>query len=270
MSAAPKPRLLVTRLLPPLTQKKLVSFKDKFNIIQFESGIGREDLIKQAPGCEALYCLITDKIDKDVIDAAGPSLRIVSTMSVGMDHIDLDYCKLKGIKVANTPDVLTDATADLTLALLLATLRRIPEAIRTVQQGRWGNWSPTWICGTSLAQKTVGIVGLGRIGSAVVDRLVPFKVGKVLYCGNSPKGTKWSIETHYTSFEEVLRNSDIVIVTCALTDATQGMFNEEAFRKMKPTSTLINVSRGSIVNQDALCHALREGLIASAGNVIFI
>ncbi|XP_027734927.1 glyoxylate reductase/hydroxypyruvate reductase isoform X2 [Empidonax traillii] len=178
-----------------------------------------------------LLCLLSDRIDREVLDAAGPSLKVISTMSVGFDHLALDEIKKRGIRVGYTPDVLTDATAELSVALLLSACRRLPEAAEQVKSGGWTTWKPLWMCGYGLSDSTVGIIGLGRI--------VPLT--------------------------RLAEESDFVVVTCALTPATQGMCNKDFFSRMKKTSVFVNTSRGTVVNQEDLYEALSQGRIAAAG-----
>ncbi|KAI8903307.1 D-isomer specific 2-hydroxyacid dehydrogenase [Gorgonomyces haynaldii] len=250
-----RPRLLVTRRLPPKTQQHF----DITQHMEFESPIPKSHLLRDY---EYLLCMLTDKIDSKVMESA-PSLRLVSTMSVGYDHIDVQTAKERGIQVGNTPDVLTNATADLTLGLLLATTRRLVEATRAVQIKQWTTWNPVWMCGSQLSDKKVGIVGMGRIGQAVAKRLISFEVDQILYTSRTQKSLSFPAEC--TSLDELLQQSDIVIATCALNQETRHLFNKERFKMMKPTSTFINVSRGGVVNQPDLYQALKEGWIHNCG-----
>ena len=264
-------KVLVTRLLPPQAQKRLEMLKcsGKIQLTQWNSmtePIPRKMLLKELYDSHGLLCLLTDKINKEALDC-GPTLKYVSSMSVGLDHIDLEGCKCRNIGVGNTLGVLTDCTADLTVGLLLATLRKFNTAIDAVKTDHaWGPWNPTQFCGYKLAGKSIGIVGMGQIGHAVVERLIPFKAGPFYYTTGSgnAKTTLFEAE-HVISLDELLAKSDIVIATCALTPQTKGMFALAQFRKMKRNSVFINVSRGTIVNQDDLVIALKEGSIMLAG-----
>lgn len=230
--------------------------------------VPREQLLKKVAGKDALFCMLTEKINAELLDAAGPNLKVIGTMSVGFDHIDLEECKRRGILVGNTPDVLTDATAELTVSLLLATSRRLMEATKEVTNGGWSNcaWGPLWMCGKSLAGSVVGVVGLGRIGFAVAERLHAFKVKQIVYCGNAPKPkASEQLNAKFVSFEELLRVSDFVIGCCALNPKTAGLFNKGAFKKMKSSTIFINTSRGGLVNHDDLYEALTTGEIKAAG-----
>lgn len=213
-----------------------------------------------------IYCLLTDKIDAEVLEACGDSLRVVSTMSVGHNHIDVEWCKAHGVAVGYTPDVLTETTADLALGLLLATARRIPEAAAAVQAGAWTTWKPMWLTGKDVAGSTVGVIGLGRIGAAIATRLRGFGC-RILYTGGrGPKpDVAGPLGAEYLELGAMLAASDFVVVACALTDATRGLLGPEEFRSMKSDAMLVNIARGEVVNQDALIAALAAGEIAAAG-----
>ncbi|XP_052237499.1 glyoxylate reductase/hydroxypyruvate reductase-like isoform X2 [Dreissena polymorpha] len=195
----------------------------------------------------------------------GENLRVVGTMSVGYDHVDLSACRKRGIPVGYTPDVLTSATAELTMALLLTVSRRIQEGVTAVKDGSWGTWAPLWLCGQGLEGATVGVVGLGRIGFAVAQRLKPFGVSKILYTGQSEKASSAQLPAEYVTFDKLLNDSDFVIGCCALNSKTTGLFNADTFKKMKKNAIFINTSRGGLVNQDDLYTALKNGDILAAG-----
>ncbi|XP_067839452.1 glyoxylate reductase/hydroxypyruvate reductase-like [Heptranchias perlo] len=232
----------------------------------FDDPVPRSDLLKEVAGIHGLYCLLTEKIDKELLEAAGPNLKVISTMSVGFDHLSLEEIKKRGIRVGYTPDVLTNATAELTVALLLATTRRLMEAVAEAKNGGWGTWKPLWLCGYGLNDSTVGIVGLGRIGLAVAQRLKPFGVKKFLYTDFEPKPeVAAQIQAEYVPLDKLAEQSDFVTVHCALTPETNGLCNKELFSKMKKTAVFINTSRGAVVNQDDLHQALTTGQIAAAG-----
>jgi lactate dehydrogenase-like 2-hydroxyacid dehydrogenase len=214
---------------------------------------------------DGLYCLLTERIDDELLDAAGPSLKVVSTLSVGYDHIDIKACRRRNVAVGNTPGVLTETSADLTLGLLLATARRIPESIEAVRKGEWTTWKPEWMAGYDLYGSTVGIVGLGRIGAAVATRLRGFNC-RLLY--NSPKPKPEIADplgAEFADFPDLLTESDFITIHAPLIAATRNLFNADAFRKMKRTAILINTSRGGTVDQEELYHALVSGEIAAAG-----
>ncbi|XP_039255637.2 glyoxylate reductase/hydroxypyruvate reductase-like isoform X1 [Styela clava] len=259
-------RILVTRRIP---REAIDILATKCNIDVWDSDecIPNQTLHKRIEGIDGLFCLLTDKIGSATLDAAGPSLKVVSTMSVGVDHIDLRECARRNINIGYTPDVLTAATAEFTLALLLATSRRIVEATREAQSGGWGTWKPTWLCGPSLLGGTVGIVGLGRIGIATLERLRPFGPKKFLYNNTKRRSIEEENElsVEYATLDDLLKRSDFVLCLCALTPESTNLFNREAFNKMKRTAIFINTARGGIVDQDALYEALSSNKIAAAG-----
>lgn len=259
--------VLVTRQVPkPAMDILHQSQSCNLDVWDSEDPIPRDELLKRVKGVDCLYCLLTERIDGELLDAAGPQLKIVSTMSVGYDHVDTNEIKKRGIKLGYTPGVLTDATANLTVALLLATARRLIEAAAEVKNGGWGTWKPLWMCGPSLRGSTVGIVGYGRIGVAVAQRLAPFGVAKFLYTDivENPEGAA-ATNAQYVDKDTLLKESDFVLGCTALTAQTKEMFNKDAFSKMKKTAIFINSSRGGVVQQDDLCEALKSGEIAMAG-----
>ncbi|KAI4895448.1 hypothetical protein NFI96_011961 [Prochilodus magdalenae] len=265
------PRVYVTRQIPPRGLQILrESGQVQFELWDSDDPVPRQELLKKVKGCDGLICVLTEKIDAEVLDAAGPNLKVLSTMSVGFDHLSLDELKKRsvhvGIRVGYTPEVLTDAVAELTIALLLATSRRLIEATHEAKTGGWGTWRTLWLCGYELADSTVGILGLGRIGVAIAERLKTFKVKKFIYTDVAPRPELAEmIQAEYVSMDELARQSDFLAVCCALTPETQGICNKHLFSKMKNTSIFINTSRGGVVNQEDLYEALSTGQIAGAG-----
>ena len=225
----------------------------------------RKDYLASVPGIDGLLCLLSDKIDTEILDAAGPNLKAISTLSVGFDHVNIEECNKRKITVGYTPGILTNATAELTVSLLLSTSRRLKEAMAAVISGEWGSWKPMWLCGSGLDGSTVGVVGLGRIGMAVAERLKPFGVKKFVYSGRSVKPDADKIQAEFVPFEELLECSDFVVVCCAYTPDTAGLFDKKAFEKMKKSAIFVNTSRGGCVVQDDLYNALVNGDIAAAG-----
>ena len=259
-----KPTVLITRRIPaPLVERIAADCSVRY--WDSNDTLGRAELLAQAAGVDGIYCLIPDRIDAEVLDAAGPSLRVVSTMSVGVDHIDVAVCKSRNVVIGHTPDVLTETTADLTLALMLATTRRLPEAMAAVRDGSWGTWHPFWMTGIDLYGSTVGIVGLGRIGVAVARRLHGFGC-TVLYTGRRPNEEHAAeAQASFRTLDDLLAESDIVTLHCPLTAETRHLIDAVALGKMMRTALLINTSRGPVVDQDALYAALADGTIAAAG-----
>ncbi|XP_013195552.1 glyoxylate reductase/hydroxypyruvate reductase [Amyelois transitella] len=258
-------KVYVTRSDMPECGVQLLQKECIVNMWNKPSPVPREDFLKNVVGSNGIYCSLTDKIDKAVLDAAGPGLKVVATISVGYDHIDVQECKKRGIRIGYTPDVLTDATAELTLALLLSTSRRLPEAIHEAKSGGWVSWAPTWMTGPGLADATVGIVGYGRIGQAVARRVKAFNTARILYFNRSERPEAKEVGAIKVSFDEILAQSDFIICCAALVPETKEIFNKSAFEKMKKTAIFINTSRGGTVDQNALIEALKSNTIRAAG-----
>ena len=259
-----KPTVVVTRQLP---QAAIAPILERCNARYWDSEepIERSRLLEWVQGADGLYCLLTESVDDELLDAAGPGLRVVATMSVGYDHVDVTALRKRGIPLGNTPGVLTETTAELALALLLATARRLPEGTHAVQSGTWPTWRPMWMTGRDIHGSTVGLVGLGRIGSAFARMLGGFGC-RILYTGprEKPEAAR-EVGATFVPMDTLLEESDFVAVHCPLNDQTRSLFSAEAFRKMKPTAVLINTSRGGVIDQEALYDALVNGEIAAAG-----
>lgn len=259
-----KPNVVITRRVP---RPGLERVQEACNVRLWDSDepIPRATLLEWVKGIDGLYCLLTERIDDELLDAAGPNLKVVSTISVGYDHIDVPACLRRGVAVGNTPGVLTDTTADLAVALLLATARRIPESIDAIRRGEWTTWKPEWMAGQDVYGSTVGIVGFGRIGYAVAKRLRGFDC-RILYFDPFPnQKLADEVGAIYSPLDDLLAASDFVTLHTALTPETRHLMNAAAFAKMKPTAILINTSRGGVVDQDALYQALTTGQILAAG-----
>jgi len=215
------------------------------------------------PYAEGILCLLTERIDAALLDRA-PRLRVVSTMAVGVDHIDVAACSERGIAVGHTPGVLTEATADLAMALLLAAARRLPDAARDVREGRWSTWSPTGWLGADLRGARLGIVGLGQIGAATARRARGFGL-ELVYANPSPRP---ELETELgivpVSLEELWATSDFVSLHVPLRPSTHHLVDAAVLRAMKPTAILVNTARGPVVDPAALADALHGGTIAAA------
>ena len=221
------------------------------------------ELRERLAEADGLFTLLTDRVDEALL-AQAPRLRVVSNMAVGVDNVDLAACTRRGIPVGNTPGVLTDATADLTMALLLAAGRRLPEAAADARAGRWTTWSPTGWLGADLAGATLGIVGLGKIGRAVAQRARGFGL-RLVYSEPSPRPeVEAELGATYLPLSDLLRQSDFVTLHVPLTPETRGLIGEAELRAMKPTAILINAARGPVVQTAALVRALSEGWIAGA------
>lgn len=233
-------------------------------VIGTEQGTGWSANVTEAmPRADGLLSLLTDRVDEALLEKM-PHLRIVSNMAVGVDNIDVPACTRRGILVGNTPGAMTDATADLTMSLLLAAARRLPESSRDAREGRWQTWSPTGWLGADLRGATLGIVGLGKIGRAVAERARGFGL-RLVYWGPAPSPeNEAAVGARYVSFDELLSTSDFVTLHCPLNESTRGLINEAVLRKMKPSAILVNAARGPVVDTSALVNALSENWIRFA------
>jgi glyoxylate reductase len=253
------PRTLVTRKLPSAVIARLEAVSE-VDLHLGGAAISRDELLQRVAGVDALVCLLTDTIDAAVLDAAGPQLKIVANVAVGYNNIDLAACRARGIVVTNTPDVLTNACADFTWALILAITRRLGEGERVVRAGAWGGWALDYMLGMELRGKQLGLVGLGRIGRAVAEKAPAFGMS-VAYTARSaadlPNATQMSLD-------RLLSTSDVVSLHCPMTPETKHLIDQTALTRMKRTAYLINTSRGPVVDEGALAWALKERLIAGA------
>jgi glyoxylate reductase len=224
----------------------------------------RADVLTRVATVDALYCMLTDQIDRELLERA-PQLRVVSNMGVGVDNVDLAACTQLGIPVGNTPGVLTEATADLAFALVLAAARRIGEGIQHVRNDEWGEWRPGLLLGRDVHSSVIGIIGMGRIGGAVARRAAGFGMS-IVYSGPSSKPEiEEELGAARRDLAELLAEADHVVVTAPLNADTHHLINAAALRLMKSTATLTNVARGPLVDTDALVAALASGVIAAAG-----
>lgn len=217
--------------------------------------------VREADG---LLCLLTDTIDEPLL-ACAPRLRVVSQMAVGIDNVDVAACARRGIVVGNTPGALTETTADLAFALLMAAARRLGEAERLLRADGWGSWSPLFLAGLDIHHATLGIVGMGRIGFEMARRARGFDM-RILYTSPRPcPEAERDLNARRVTLAELLRESDFVSLHCPLTPATRGLIGAGELAAMKPTAVLVNAARGAVVDQRALCEALRDRRIAAAG-----
>lgn len=232
-----------------------------------------EELRARVPGHEYLLCLLTDQIDAALLEAgarASPPLRLVANMAVGYNNIDVEAARRLGIHVTNTPGVLTDATADFTLALLLAVARRIPEADRFTRAGHFTGWQPLLLLGAELRGKTLGIVGMGRIGRAVARRALGFGLS-ILYASRHPLPAEEerALSATHATLEEVLRRADFLSLHVPYTAETHHLLNAETFGLLKPGAYVINTARGPIIDEAALVAALQSGQVRGAALDVF-
>ncbi|MEO8269489.1 MAG: D-glycerate dehydrogenase [Aureliella sp.] len=260
-----KPPIYVSRKIPE-AGLELLRQQTQLRLHEGSMPPTREELLRGIAGCVGILALLSDRIDSEVFDAAGDALKVISNFAVGTNNIDVAEAKRRGIAVGNTPDVLTDATADIAVSLLLAVARRIKQSARDVEEGEWKTWEPRGWIGLDLAGKTLGIAGMGRIGAAVAQRLCGGWQMQLVYTARHPKpelDSRWG--ARHVELPELLATSDFVSLHVPLTSQTQHMIDAQALSLMKPTSVLINTARGEVVEQDALEQALREGRIFGAG-----
>ncbi|KAG5891372.1 hypothetical protein JTB14_020104 [Gonioctena quinquepunctata] len=260
-----KPSVYVTRLV----HKEAMDLLNQHCEVTTWTGscsVPREELLNNIENKNALFCMLSDRIDSTVLDKAGNNLKVIATMSVGFDHLDIEEMQKRNIKIGYTPVVLTEAAAELAVALLLATSRRLLEANEEARTGGWQAWSPFWMCGPGIRGSTVGIVGLGRIGQEIARKLKSFNPKRIIYYNRSERADDArKIGAERVSFEELLAESDFISLSLPLTPETKHMFDEKAFCKMKPTAVFVNTGRGGLVDQDALVRALENKTIWAAG-----
>jgi glyoxylate reductase len=254
-----KPTVLVTRKLPSSVITRLDEVFD-VDLYAGSSAIPREEFLRRVAGKDALVCLLTDTIDVPVFDAAGPSLKVVANVAVGYNNIDVLACRARNIVVTNTPDVLTNACADFTWALILAVTRRLGEGERVMRAGAWTGWALDYMLGMELRGKQLGLVGLGRIGRAVAAKAPAFGM-TVAYTARNPVDLPGAA---HMPLDKLLASSDVVSLHCPMTTETKHLIDQKALARMKRSAYLINTSRGPVVDEAALAWALRERLIAGA------
>jgi glyoxylate reductase len=263
-SNADRPRVFITRRLPEIGLQRIAAVCDA-TVWQDRLPPSRDELLASVKGCHGIVTLLSDRIDAELFEAAGPSLRVVSNFAVGVNNIDLADAARRGIAIGNTPDVLTDATADIALTLLLAAARHAKAASDEVREGRWRTWEPTGWLGVDLVGRTVGIVGMGRIGSAVAKRLAGGWGMRVLYTARSDKQVAGIEHCRRVELEELLQQSDFVSLHTDLNAATKGLIGRPQLSLMKRTAVLVNTARGGVLDQNALADALESGQIFAAG-----
>jgi glyoxylate reductase len=256
--------VLVTRRIPE-AGLELIRRECAVQLWEEDRPMPKERLLALAAGKDGIVCLLSDPMGADVMAAAGPKLRAIAIMAVGYDNIDLAEATRRGIVVGNTPGVLTEATADLTWALILSLGRRIVEGDRLVRSGGWTGWGPTQLVGADYTGQTLGIVGLGRIGKAVARRGRGFGM-KVIYHNRKrlPEREEAALPARYAGMDELIAESDFISLHCPLNRESHHLLSRERIARMKPTAYLVNVARGPVVDEAALVEALQEGRIAGA------
>jgi glyoxylate reductase len=263
-----KPYVYVTRKVPDEILKDLSEVAEVGMWREEGTPVPREILEKEAKRAAGLITMLTEKVDRSLLEEA-TSLQVVANVAVGHDNVDIGTATEKGVAVCNTPDVLTDTTADLTFALLMAAARRMVEAAQYIKDDKWKNWSPFLLAGNDVHHKTIGIVGMGRIGEAVAKRATGFDM-KILYHNRSRKPeTEKMLGAAYVEFEELLERADFIVCLTPLTSETEGLFDMTAFKRMKRSAVFVNVSRGPVVDEAALLEALNKGEIAAVGLDVF-
>ena len=263
-----KYKVFITRAIPESALQKLQAIADVDIWNSEETPVPREVLEEKIQEVDGLFCLLTESIDEDLLSRAR-NLKVVSNMAVGYNNIDVEAASKRGIAVTNTPGVLTETTADLTFALLMATARRIVEASDYLRKGQWLTWSPMQLTGQDIYGATLGIVGLGRIGEALAKRAKGFDMNVLYYNRSRKLSAEEQFGLEYREFTNLLKESDFVCVMTPLTPETKGLIGKRELAQMKKTAILINTARGGIVDEDALYEALVDGTIWAAGLDVF-
>ncbi len=264
--ARKKPLVVVTRKLPEVIETRMMELFDA-RLNDDDAPLDKAALIEAVATAEVLVATVCDRIDSEVIAAAGPKLGLIANYGTGVDHIDLAAARRREITVTNTPDVLTGDTADMTMALVLAVPRRLAEGERVLRAGRWAGWSPTWMLGHRVHGKRLGIVGMGRIGRALARRARGF--GLAVHYHNRhrvhPEIEDELEATYWESLDQMLARMDIVSVNCPHTPATYHLLSERRLKLLQPHAYVVNTSRGEVIDENALTRLLIEGRIAGAG-----
>jgi glyoxylate reductase len=265
-----KLKIVVTRKLPAAVELRMKELFDT-RLNQDDHAFTHEELVAAVQTADVLVPTVTDRIDGRVLARAGDQLRLIAQFGAGVDNIDVQSAVQRGITVTNTPGVLTDDTADVAMALILAVPRRLHEGAQVMDQGRFDGWTPTWMMGRRLAGKRLGIIGMGRIGQAVARRAKAF--GLQIHYHNrkpvSPRTEELLEATYWDSLDQMLARMDIVSINCPHTPATFHLMNARRIDLMKPESYLINTARGEVIDEAALARALKAGKIAGAGLDVF-
>ncbi|WP_274236141.1 2-hydroxyacid dehydrogenase [Allobacillus halotolerans] len=263
-----KPIVYVTRRLP---NEIISELTEKYQVKMWEEEempVPRDVLKKEIAEADAVLSMLTDTFDEELLNMAS-RLKVIANLAVGFDNIDVKACEARGITVTNTPDVLTDTTADLTFGLLLATARRIPESVDVIRKDEWKTWSPYMMAGSDVHHKTIGIVGMGSIGEAVAKRATGFDMNILYHNRNRKPEAEEKLGARYVSIDELLAQSDFVVSMTPLTEETKGMFDARAFDRMRKSAFFINASRGGVMNEADLYQAIKEEKIQGAGLDVF-
>jgi glyoxylate reductase len=262
-------RIVVTRVIPGPALDLLREAGDLW-LNPDDRALTREELHAAIAGADAVVTLLHDRVDDAFLEAAGPQLRVVANVAVGYDNADVQACAARGVRFTNTPGVLTDATADIAFALILMVTRRLAEGERLIRAQRPWNWHMSFMLGSGIQGKTLGVVGLGQIGTATARRARAFGM-EIAYSGRhrADVALEAELDARYVTLDELLAAADVVSLHCPLSDETRHLITAERLRQMQPTAYLINTTRGPVVDEGALAAALREGVIAGAGLDVF-
>lgn len=259
-------KIFVTRKIPEAGIKMLRDKNYEVEVSDFDGVLPREKLLEKVKGADAILSLLTDKINAEVFEAAGPQLKIVANYAVGYDNLDLEAAKKRGVAMTNTPEVLTESVAEQTIALMFAISRRIVESDQFMRDGKYIGWAPMLFLGNDLVGKTLGLVGLGRIGAAVAKRMHDgFEMKIIYYDVKRNEDLEKQYHLEYKDLESLLKESDFVSVHVPLIPATKHLIGEAQLKMMKKTAYLINTSRGPVIDEGALVEALKNGEIKGAG-----
>jgi glyoxylate reductase len=266
MAERKKPLIIVTRKLPDAIETRMMElFNARLNLD--DHAMSREELRQAVETADVLVPTVTDTIDEALLNQAGPQLKLIANFGNGVDHIDLRAARARGITVTNTPGVLTEDTADMTMALILATARRLSEGERLVRSGQWTGWAPTVMLGARLAGKRLGIIGMGRIGQALARRAKAFGLS-IHYHNRKQVHPEVETEldaTYWESLDQMLTRMDIIAVTCPRTPATYHLLNARRLGLLKSSAILVNISRGQVVEEATLARMLQMKEIGGAG-----
>jgi len=262
------PRILLTRLFPSAVMERLSSSYEIVGTPTLEA-YGKSDILEFSKSADAIFCDSTSRFDREMIETLPDDIKMITTFSVGYDHLDVTAASEKGILLGNTPDVLTDATADIALLCMLGAARMAQSAAETLRDGNWNSWSPTQFLGIHMSGKKLGILGMGRIGQAVARRARGFDM-KIHYHNRRPVTARGLEEAVYhDNLDELLAQSEFLSINCPLSDSTHHLINETSIAKLPDNAVLVNTARGPIVDDNALIQALKSGKIAAAGLDVF-
>ncbi|GAA0593321.1 D-glycerate dehydrogenase [Caenispirillum bisanense] len=267
---AKKPLVIVTRKLPDVIETRMMELFD-CRLNHDDHAFTREELIAAVREADVLVPTITDRLDSGVLGQAGDRLRLIANFGTGVDHIDLGTAHSRGITVTNTPDVLTEDTADMTMALILAVPRRLAEGERLIRSGKWAGWSPTHMLGHRIHGKRLGIIGMGRIGQAVARRARGF--GMTIHYHNRrrvhPEIEQELEATYWESLDQMLARMDVISIHCPHTPGTYHLLSARRLKLLRETAYLVNTARGEVVDENALLRMLQRGELAGAGLDVF-